>query len=454
MFPFRTLLQAGLAGVLLLGATAAQARRPASKEELSRIINESAGFLKNREPEMTAGEYVLYEKVVAMLAVQPDFAMQLLQGMMAGKERPSPAFEFVLGNAQYTANRLDLAEAHYRRAVEQFPEYLRVWANLGVLHYGAGRYDQAVTSFRRAVELGDNSSDTLGMLAYALQRTGNGVGAEMAYLRALSVAPDCVDWLEGLCDLYTQGKQYARAESLARQMVKLEPREARHWQHYAGLLLAQDRGMDAVVVLESARAMQLADAEMLLQLGDLYAHQRLNPEALATYRAALKVSPDAGAKRLVGMARMLAEDRQAGAAAELLAAVEKDVPAEVRGEFLQARAELSVLRKDWTGARRDLEEALATRPLHGPLLLRLGQVLKMGDTTIAAQQVLAAAAQRPESAYRAHLELADLELRARHFGLCVEHLEQALALEYSPPVQAYLAKIRSLVSSNENNTQH
>ncbi len=450
----RTLLHALLAGMLLLAPVVAGAKRPATKEDLNRIINESANFLRNREPEMTAGEFALYEKVVAMLAIQPEFAMQLLQQMMAGKERPSAAFEFVLGNAQYNAGRRDLAEAHYRRAVERFPEYLRAWANLGVVHYGEGRYDQAVASFRRAVELGDATSDTLGMLAYSLQRAGNGVAAEMAYLRALSAAPDNPDWLDGLCGLYIESKQYGRAEPLARQLVKLQPHEPRHWQHYAGLLLSQERRVEAIIVLESARALRLASDEMLLELGDLYAQQKFNAEALAAYREVLQRGSEAGAQRLIVMARMFAEEGQPAAAAELLATVEKSLPADARVPFLQARAELAVARKDWAPARRDLEEALSRRPLDGLVLLRLGQVLKESDSAVAAEQMLLAAARRPEGAYQAHLELADLALRARHFAPCINHLEQALALQRSPAIQQYLAKIKAIASSDENTTHH
>ncbi len=444
------LVRVCVSGALLFAPCLSFAKRPASKEELNRIINESAGFLKNREPEMTAGEYALYEKVVAMLAVQPEFAMQLLQGMMAGKERPSPAFEFVLGNAQYNAGRRELAEAHYRRAVERFPEYLRAWANLGVLYYGDERYDQAVASFRRAVELGDSTADTLGMLAYSLQRAGNSVAAEMVYLRALSAAPDSPDWLDGLCGLYIESKQYSRAEPLVRQLLKLQPDEPRHWLHYAGLLIAQDRRMEAIVVLESARSLQLASDEMLLLLGDLYAQHKLNPEALAVYREALKRVPDAGAKRLIDLARALADDGQPDAALTALTPLEKDLPTELRVPFLRVRAELAVARKDWPAARGDLEAALAHQPLHGPLLLRLGQVLKSADATIAAEQAFTAAARRPESAYQAHLELADLALRDRHFRSCIDHLEQALTLERSPSIQQYLAKIKALAASDEN----
>src|SRR3984957_10290843 len=149
----RSQLEACLAAALLLSPTAALASLPASKADLDRIVNESANFLKNREPEMTAGEYAVYEKVVAMLKIQPEFAMQLLQGMTAGNEHPSPAFEFVMGNAQYNAGHRDEAEAHYRRAVKYFPDYLRAWTNLGVLYYGAERYEEAATAFGKAVEL-------------------------------------------------------------------------------------------------------------------------------------------------------------------------------------------------------------------------------------------------------------------------------------------------------------
>jgi tetratricopeptide (TPR) repeat protein len=442
--------QAWLAAALFLSPTAALASLPASKADLDRIINESADFLKNREPEMTDGEYAVYEKVVAMLKIQPEFAMQLLQGMTAGNEHPSPAFEFVMGNAQFNAGRRDEAEAHYRRAVEDFPDYQRAWTNLGVLYYGEERYEEAVTAFGKAVELGDSTAETSGMLAYALKRAGNSVGAEVAYLRALSTAPESADWIDGLCGLYIETRQYGRAEPLVRQLIKLQPAEPRHWQDLAGLLLSQDRPMEAIVVLESARGLQVANGEMVVQLGDLYAQQNLHAEALAVYRDLLRRDPTAGAKRLIGAAMAALEEGRETDAAEFLATADKDVPAGQRGVFLQTRAELAVARKDWTAARRDLEEALAAHPLDGPLLLRLGQVLKSGGAEIAAREYLEAAARNPESAFRAHLELADLELRAKHYQLCSDQLEQALAIEKSPALQEYLVKIKKLIPNNEN----
>jgi tetratricopeptide (TPR) repeat protein len=437
--------------VLLVVPTALLGRAP--KVDPNRIINNSYSFLKNREPEMTATEYALYERVVSMLAVQPDFAMQLLESMTSGKERPSAAFEFVLGNAHYTGGRVELAERHYLRAIELYPDYLRAWTNLGVLHYTAGRHDEAVRCLSKAVELGDGTSDTLGLLAFALGRTGHTVAAEMAYLRALSVAPRNADWMDGLCGLYIEGKQFGRAESLARQLVQLEPHEARHWQHYAGILLAQNRASEALVVLETGRSLAVTAPELLLQLGDLYAQAKFGTEAVATYREAMKQQPSAGVKRLIGYALALVDLGDLQQAGGVLEKLVTEVPAEQRVPFLLARAEWRAGSKDWSGARRELETLLADWPLHGPALLRLGQVCKAAGETEAAQQAFAAAVQRPETAYRAHLELAELELRARHYRRCTEHLEQALAIEKSPVVQAYLEKIRDLTPKDENTAQ-
>lgn len=435
--------------LLLLLPVASQAARPASKEDLKKIINESASFLKNREPEMTGTEYALYEKVVAMLAVQPEFAMQLLDSMMSGKERPSAAFEFVLGNAHYNAGRIADAETHYRRAVEQYPDYLRAWANLGVLYYTSGRYSEAVRSFSQAVELGDTTTDTLGLMAYALQKTGNSVAAEMAYMRALSAAPENVDWIEGLCGLYVEAKQFPRAESLARQLVRLDPREPRHWLQLAGILISQERKADALVVLQSARALQVVNQELLLQLGDVCAQQQFTAEAAGAYREVMKTDPKIGARRLLVFAQVLGQQGQIPGALTVLAEAEAGLPPELRSDFLQTKADLYFAQRNWPAARECSEALLADKPMCGPALLRLGQVCKAEQATAAAQEAFAAAAEIPESAYLAHLELADIELRARHYQPCIEHLEQALQKERSSAIEEYLGKIKQLAAQNE-----
>jgi DNA replication initiation complex subunit (GINS family) len=93
--------------VSLAVALAAAGRASNPQVDAKRIINESNSFLKEREPEMTEEEYALYEKVVTILSSNPEFAVKLLEAMESEKEPPSPAFEFILGNAYYAAGQND-----------------------------------------------------------------------------------------------------------------------------------------------------------------------------------------------------------------------------------------------------------------------------------------------------------------------------------------------------------
>ena len=128
-----------VAALLLLPLAGSGQDDAPPKLDPKRIINESNGFLKEREPEMSAEEYALYEKVVEMISTQPDFALKLLEAMVNDKEPPSPAFEFILGNAYYAAGQTAKAEASYRSAVTRYPTFLRAWVDLGVLYYTAGK---------------------------------------------------------------------------------------------------------------------------------------------------------------------------------------------------------------------------------------------------------------------------------------------------------------------------
>ena len=57
---------------------------------------------------------------------------------------------------------------------------------------------------------------------------------------------------------------------------------------------------------------------------------------------------------------------------------------------------------------------------------------------------------QPASAYQASLELANIELRNRHYAKAVEYLEKALSIEKTDTVQDYLARVRTLVPRENN----
>jgi len=420
-----------------------QARAPALDPK--RIINESSSFLKEREPEMTAEEYALYEKMLNMLGTNPAFALRLLEAMVNEKEKPSPAFEFILGNAYYATGNTAKTEASYRSAVERYPTFLRAWNNLGVLYYTTDRFGEAVKAFSKSVSLGDREPTTYGLLGYSLEKEGNTIAAEVAYMQALSGDPGNADWQEGLLRLCVEGRQLVRAESIARTLIKTKPTESRFWFILANIMLTDHRKLEAIAVLELASGAGVANPEELILLGDLYAEQGLHREALAIYTQLLKPEPATGEQKLLRLAQTLAAAGRPAEAAAALQALPATISAPGRTTRLLVQAQISRAAERWAEARRDLETILATEPMNGAALLALGTVHAAQGDDGRAIFLFESAARAPETAYRASLELANLELRQRHYARSVEHLKKALSLEHSDTVADYLARVQTLV---------
>lgn len=416
------------------------------KLDPKRIINESNAFLKEREPEMTAEEYALYEKVATMLSTNPPFALRLLEAMVGDKAKPSPAFEFILGNAYYAAGEYGKAEASYKVAVERYPTFLRAWNNLGVLYYSMDRFGDAARCFSKTIGLGDRDPMTLGLLGYSLEQESNFISAEMAYMQALVGDPANTEWKEGLLRLCIKGRQYARAEAVVRNLIKEQPQEPRFWLIYANILISDQRKLEAMAILEAAARLGVAGADQLVLLGDLYAEQKLFAEATGIYEKLLERTPETGQGKLLHFARVLIADGKVEQAERVLGVMKGELPSPVRLTLLQTRADLYAAKKQWSDARRELEALLAIAPLDGPALMSLGRVYVAEENVARAMFAFEAAYGVPGTTYRASLELANLQLKNRDYAASVKYLEKALSLHRTDAVQDYLSRIKTLVA--------
>jgi tetratricopeptide (TPR) repeat protein len=427
--------------VALLGPKAA-ASDP--KVDVKRIVNDSSSFLKEREPEMTEEEYALYQKVVTMLSTNPDFAVKILEAMMSDKDPPSPAFNFILGNAYYAAGQYEKSEASYRSAIGAFPTFLRAWVNLGILYYSTDRYADAVPCFSKAIVLGDRDSSTFGLLGYSLEKEGNVVSSEMAYMQALSGDPSNSDWKEGLLRICIAGKQYGRAESLVRSLIKDRPTESQFWLIYANILLSDNRKLQATILLETADGMGIAGTEEESLLGDLYADQGLIPEAGAAYSKVLAASPELGERKLLRYAQVLIAGGQLASAENVLGSLQTDKAQESQMEILQTKADLYAAQERWPEAMREIDSLLNLSPLNGRALLSQGRAFASEGDVPRATLSFEEAYRIASTQYTASLELANIELKNRHYSKSVEYLESALKIEKTDAVEDFLARVKTL----------
>lgn len=424
------------------------ARRP--EVDAKKRVNDSNSFLKEREPEMNSEEYALYQKVVAILTSSPELAVKLLEGMMNEKEAPSPAFEFMLGNAYYTAGQPAKAETRYRSALTRFPSFLRAWSNLGILYYMTERYAEAVPVFSKAVSLGDREATTFGLLGFCLEKTGNLISAEMAYMQALGSDPKNINWKESLVRLYINQKQYGRAEPLVRTLIAEAPAEKRYWLMYAHVLLSERRKLKAIAVLEIAANGKVAGEDELALLGDLYAEQNLTAEAAGIYEHLLALHPESGESKLLRYAQVLTGAEKYRQASEVLKSLEGKLTPQGQLAFLQTKADLLAAQKRWPEARKELDALLKLVPLDGRALLSLGRAYAAEGDAAHATFAFESALRSPTTTYRASLELADIELKNRHYQKSAIYLEKALNLERTEAVANLLARVKTLAASETN----
>ena len=434
--------------VVLVVALHGVARASEPKLDPKRIINDSNSFLKEREPEMTEEEYALYQKVVTMLSSNPDFALKLLEAMMSDKDQPSPAFRFILGNAYYAAGMNDKSEANYRSAVTSYPTFLRAWINLGILYYSTGRYAEAVPCFSKAVVLGDRDSTTFGLLGYSLQKQGDLVSAEMAYMQALSGDPSNTFWKEGLLEICIDGKQFTRAESLVKNLIKEQPSDTRYWLTYANILLAEGRKLEATVLLETAAGTGVDNVEELTMLGDLYAEQNLVPEAAEIYRRILTPSNAVGEQKLLHYTEVLISAGRLDDAQRVLGMLKPETASRGGVDVLQTRADLLAAQRKWPEERRVIDDLLKIAPLNGRALISLGRAYVAEDDVARATLAFEAAYGITGSTYVASLELANIEIKNRHYTKSVEYLQRALSIEKTDTVQDFLVRVKTLAAKD------
>ena len=88
---------------------------------------------------------------------------------------------------------------------------------------------------------------------------------------------------------------------------------------------------------------------------------------------------------------------------------------------------------------------MSVSPLDGPALLGLGRAYAAEGDTARAIFAFESAYRVPRTTYAASLELANLELKNRHYAKSVGYLEKALSIEKTDAVEDYLARVKTLV---------
>lgn len=227
----------------------------------------------------------------------------------------NPRATLALAQAWQGQQLFDEAERVYRRALALTPGHSEAYVDLAALLLEQARYQEAEPMLLAALETNQRNMNAYMQMGILAQRQGNPQQAVEWFKRAARVRPTNQPVNLVLVDLLQRYGHYALSltylvDALTQQPTNLEMvlRQARAQRNLG-------RTGDALTTLLAAARLNLTDAELSAELGELYLAQGRADAALAAYRQTIALRPDEEAYyiRLAGLWRSQAEFGQAEA---------------------------------------------------------------------------------------------------------------------------------------------
>jgi tetratricopeptide (TPR) repeat protein len=196
-----------------------------------------------------------------------------------------------LAVALQAEGRTDEATDHYQRAISLQPDYAPAYNNLATALHAQGRLDEAIATYQRALALRPEYPEAHYNLANALNDAGRATEAAEHFRIALRSIRGSADVHNNLgIALMGQGK-LAEAIPEFRTAVQLDPESAKSHRNLADALASAGQSDDAVN--EFRRAARLdPTGSAHYDLGSLFLELDRTEEAIAAFRASLKLAPN------------------------------------------------------------------------------------------------------------------------------------------------------------------
>lgn len=190
-------------------------------------------------------------------------------------------------------NKAQLALEMARSMLVYRQEDARIWLAIGAAERALGQADEAKQAFAHVAQLEPWNSEAYAGLASIASLRGDWRSALFAQRQLLQIEGESpANWLE-LAVLYLRNARPERALTSAEHAINLAPNNGDAWLYKGAALYGLKRHHEAIEAMQKAIVLKPQRIEMAWGwLADLYYELQLFPQAIATYREALKLTPD------------------------------------------------------------------------------------------------------------------------------------------------------------------
>lgn len=224
---------------------------------------------------------------------------------------PDLVNDYAIGLARH--GRLQEAECVLRQLLQQYPEYVAAYSNLGLVLRRLGRTEEALATLQRALDLDSCAAEALNNLGLLFRDLGRHQEA-IAYLeRALQVRPDQVAIHANLAQLYRSLSRHQDAIRHFRSALTARPEQLDICLGLSLSLLALGEEREAEAWARQAIHLAPHHADAWNTLGTILSSCGRYDEALACFQHALVYQPQHVLAHLNrGMIHLIRGDWQAG----------------------------------------------------------------------------------------------------------------------------------------------
>jgi serine/threonine protein kinase/Flp pilus assembly protein TadD len=202
----------------------------------------------------------------------------------------SPYLVYDVGLALWAKGCHPEAVAHYAKAVDLKPDYIRARTDLCITLWKLDRLPEAEAVCRETIRLMPNDADLRYTLGSLLSRQRHFTEAEASFREAISLQPESIGARAALGDLLLSLGKFPEAEAIYREILYLQPDKAWHHDRLGWLLERQDKLAEAEAAYREA--IRLQPPFGLINLGGLLQRQGKLANAEAAYREAIRHQPD------------------------------------------------------------------------------------------------------------------------------------------------------------------
>ncbi|MCG3178734.1 MAG: Photosystem I assembly protein Ycf3 [Phycisphaerae bacterium] len=261
------------------------------------------GDLKNPKAMMDVYNACLKAEVFHELGREEE-VIALLAPLEARSPESLQVHDYLAG-AFLALGRREEARRHIEAVLAIDPSDRTMVANLGSLALDEGKYAEAVRVFRRGLQMTPNPAEALDArgvskitlklhtnLGLAYSGLGEADKAIEQYQQVLADAPDHLEALNNLANIYNQRGELVKAIDLYRSALAVHRGGSAVLLANFGVALArQGRMVDAVTQYRRAIEMNPSDPAIRINLGDALMTLGKTDEALDAYRQAVRVAP-------------------------------------------------------------------------------------------------------------------------------------------------------------------